>query len=287
MRTFLRFPGGLAKAFTMSYDDGIKQDERFIGICDKYGIRATFNLNTVHLDERAKAYDLFTPEKALQVYHEGHEVAMHGNSHAFFELLPDDNLLYEVLENRRQIEKIFHRPVRGMAYPWGTYSEKTIDVLRRANVAYSRTVWSSEKFDLPTEWLKWHPTCHHGTPKLNELADKFLGTVPNAAPWKKTPYLFYVWGHTYEFDANPSCWENIEKFCEKIGGKEDVFYATNGEIYDYCTAYDRLEFTLDGTAVYNPTRFEIYFEVIDDYTKENYLCMIKPGETHELTDIKI
>lgn len=34
------------KFFTLSYDDGITQDKRLVKIFNKYGIRATFNINS-------------------------------------------------------------------------------------------------------------------------------------------------------------------------------------------------------------------------------------------------
>ena len=42
----MRFPGGLGKAFTMSYDDGVKFDMRLSRIFDDHGIRGTFHLNS-------------------------------------------------------------------------------------------------------------------------------------------------------------------------------------------------------------------------------------------------
>ena len=44
-RTFLRYPGGLAKALTLSYDDGVYQDKRMIEILDKYGIKLYLYIN--------------------------------------------------------------------------------------------------------------------------------------------------------------------------------------------------------------------------------------------------
>ena len=37
-RMFMRFPGGLVKALTFSYDDGVEQDIRLVEILNKYGI---------------------------------------------------------------------------------------------------------------------------------------------------------------------------------------------------------------------------------------------------------
>ena len=57
MKVYTCFPGGKAKALTMSYDDGKLQDKRLIGIFNKYGIKATFNLNYGQVGERPP-YDL-------------------------------------------------------------------------------------------------------------------------------------------------------------------------------------------------------------------------------------
>ena len=37
---------GKMKAITFSYDDGVTQDKRLIEIFNKYGLKATFNLNS-------------------------------------------------------------------------------------------------------------------------------------------------------------------------------------------------------------------------------------------------
>ena len=37
---------GKRKAITFSYDDGVTQDRRLIEIFNRYGLRATFNLNS-------------------------------------------------------------------------------------------------------------------------------------------------------------------------------------------------------------------------------------------------
>jgi peptidoglycan/xylan/chitin deacetylase (PgdA/CDA1 family) len=43
---FLRFPEFKRKAVTLSYDDGTKYDEKFIEILNKFGLKATFNINS-------------------------------------------------------------------------------------------------------------------------------------------------------------------------------------------------------------------------------------------------
>ena len=43
---FLRFPGGKIKTLTLSYDDGVEQDEKLVDLMVKYGLKGTFNLNS-------------------------------------------------------------------------------------------------------------------------------------------------------------------------------------------------------------------------------------------------
>lgn len=40
------FPGGKAKALTLSYDDGVEQDLHLIELMKQHGVKGTFNLNS-------------------------------------------------------------------------------------------------------------------------------------------------------------------------------------------------------------------------------------------------
>ena len=65
----------------------------------------------------------------------------------------------------------------------------------------------------------------------------------------------------------------MEEICRKLGNKDDTWYATNGEIYEYVEAYNSLISSADNSIIYNPTLKQIWFTVDDvPYT-------IKPGET--------
>ena len=54
---FMRFPGGVRKALTLSYDDGVEQDIKFVGILDKHGLKCTFNLNSGCFAPEGKVYE--------------------------------------------------------------------------------------------------------------------------------------------------------------------------------------------------------------------------------------
>jgi len=264
---YMLFPEGKPKALTLSYDDGVVQDVRFMKILDRYGIKCTFNLNSGRFPTETPAEmpprGNLCVQAAKELYaNSGHEVAVHSLTHPFLEKIPPHLACLEVLEDRRNLEAIFGGIVQGMAYPQGTYSDSVVECLRLCDVAYARTTVTTESFAVPTDWLRLHPTCHHNNPRLFELVDRFLNSAPFLEPW-----LFYLWGHSYEFD-NDNNWERIEQFAEKVGNRDDVWYATNIEVYDYVQAYGQLQFNAAGTYVMNPTATDIWF--------------VKNGKTYEV-----
>ena len=275
---FMRFPKGRAKALTFSYDDGVEQDIRLVEILNKHGMKGTFNLNSGLYAHDGKIYPegqvhrRMTEKAITELYADGvHEVAVHSYTHPFLETLTPAVMAYEIIKDRETLEAQFGKIIRGMAYPMGTFSDTVVEVLKSCGIAYARTTVSTEKFDIPTDWLRMPATCHHNNPRLMELAEKFVTKEA-----KHHPKLFYLWGHSYEFEGNDN-WNVIEEFAEYMGGREDdIWYATNIEIYDYIADYERLVYSVDGTIVNNPTARTLYFSLNGD------IISIAPGETLKL-----
>lgn len=275
---YMRFPEGRAKALTFSYDDGVEQDIRLVDILDRHGMKGTFNINSGLYAPEGKVYPKgqvhrrMTEQAITDLFkNSGHEVAVHAYSHPFLEKLSPANVTWEIIKDRECLEKQFGTVIRGMAYPYGTHSDSVVEVLRNCGIAYARTTVSTERFNIPTDWLRMPATCHHNNPHLMELADKFLAmSVPNL------PQLFYLWGHSYEFEGNNN-WHVIEEFTDRMAGKEDdIWYATNIEIYEYIEDYKSLIWSADGSIVKNPTARTLWFR----YSGANR--SIAPGETLNL-----
>lgn len=257
------WPNGRKKAFTLSYDDGVLQDLRLVEILDKYKVKATFNLNpglfgnkgSVAAGKKEVPCHKLEGKDIAKVY-KNHEIAGHGFIHCSLTGMDSARCSHEILQSRLALEEILKKPVTGMAYAFGTYDESVLKTMRTCKIAYSRTVKSTGDFALPKDFLKWHPTCHHNDIALGELTQKFLSD--DVYFHMKTPAkLFYVWGHSYEFDQDEN-WEQMETFIKDIAGREDVWYATNGEICDYVKAFEQLVFSVDGNYVYNPTAMTLY-----------------------------
>ena len=270
---FMNFPKFRRKAVTLSYDDGVKDDKRLIEIMDKYGLKGTFNINS-GLFAKDENSGRLTESAAYDLYaNSGHEVAVHGVRHLSLGEVPAEAGLYDIINDRRTLEKMFDRQIRGMAYANGSVGEYAESILSLSGIRYSRTTRATEKFDIPTNWLKLDPTCHHNHPRLMELAKEFVEYQQRAYTPGRRCLLFYLWGHSYEFPRDNN-WNVIEEFASYVGGREDeIWYATNIEIYNYVKAYERLEWFADMSGVYNPSAIDVCLEV------DNKQYEVKSGET--------
>jgi len=274
---YMRLKDGKAKAFTLSYDDGVVQDIRLVRLLDQYGVKGTFNLNSgKYLPEetqRERYYGRMKRSEAMELFKNSpHEVAIHGYAHRDLSQLSPQDTLQEIREDRLIAERDYGAMVRGMAYAFGAYNGDVLSALKLCGICYSRTTASHCKFRFPENWLTWHPTCHHNNPRLLELAQRFAATKTGAAEGSK---LFYVWGHSYEFD-NDGNWDRMEALLEAVGGQEDIWYATNVEIYDYVQAYQSLQVSMDGKIVHNPSAMTVWF------SDGVQTCCVQSGETLHL-----
>lgn len=278
---FLRYPGGKTKAVTFSYDDGCRQDIRVAETLKRYGIRGTFNINSGIFGKDNKSWHLTKEEVKEHIVDAGFEIAVHGSVHAApGQLRPIDGIK-EFLKCRLELEKEFGFIVRGMAYPdsgitrmMNTASYENIKhYLKDIDIVYSRTLdGDNDAFLLPEDWFAWMPTAHHKNPKVMEYAKKFVEIdVNNQYAANRYPRLFYLWGHGFEFDGDDN-WDLLEELCQCFSNKEDIWYATNMEIYEYVEAYNSLVFSADGSMIYNPTLLTVWFDV------DGKLYEIKSGE---------
>ncbi|MBR5260819.1 MAG: polysaccharide deacetylase family protein [Oscillospiraceae bacterium] len=222
----LKFPGGKTRALTFSYDDGIYQDMRLVQLFNLYGLKCTFNLNSgiQNNDHTWLNKDVLVrrmPKEILPDLYKGHEVAVHTLTHPRLYDLPDEQLAYELKQDRENLEELFGQPMVGMAYPFGDCDERIMKAVADAGLLYGRTTKTTGTFALPEDPLAWKATCHHKDENLIPYVDEFLAEGDDLR-------LFYIWGHSYEFDVERN-WQNIENFCKKIAGRDDVWYCTNGE----------------------------------------------------------
>lgn len=268
MHDRLLWPEGRRKAFTVSYDDGVTQDIRLIELLNRYGIKGTFNLNSgllgqsgmINVGKKPATHNKVRPEEVKSIY-AGHEIASHGLYHTTICNTDSTRCLNEILTCRKELEALMEQPLTGYAYAFGGYDNTVLEALKDCGITYARTIKATYNFDIPENFLIWNPTCHHDDEMLPQLTERFL---KDTSPFPLLK-LFYVWGHCYEFDQNDN-WDHIEGFLERMSGHEDIWYATNGEIESYVSAYRRLVFSVDGRFVYNPTCTSVWVGAIGSDT---------------------
>ena len=231
------FPGGKFKVLTFSYDDGKIEDRRLVKLFNKFNLKATFNLNTGIIDPAIRI-----PQEEWPELYKGHDIAVHTFTHPTMIRLNNYNALREILDDKDNLEKIFKRPIYGLAYPNGSCDNRIVDIAKSVGIKYARVTndkYSATKaaeayaanadgpiligdengFSMPEDYMRWVPTCHHNH-NLIDFGKKFMALTK-----KQYLYMMYVWGHSFEFERNNN-WEIIEEFCEMIANRDDIWYAT-------------------------------------------------------------
>lgn len=258
------FKGGKHKVVTFSYDDGRTEDRQLVALFNKYNLKGTFHLNSglVHMDNRIGIEEI--PE-----LYKGHEVSAHTLTHPTIERSPKEEIVYEIMEDRKRLEACVGYPVRGMSYPNGSFTQEIIDMLPHLGIEYARKVGGHQTYQMPRNFHEWQATCHHNRDGLKH-AQAFVDLF-------KTQYLYmlYIWGHSYEF-TNDNNWEYMEEICKTLSHQDDIWYATNIEIVDYMHALSALRFNVERTSVWNPTCHTLWIKVNEEVVE------VLSGETKSL-----
>lgn len=225
---------GKKKALTFSYDDGVTQDRRLIDIFNRYGIKATFNINSELLGTagsliRNELTISHVKMRACEVngVYKGHEIAVHTLTHPNLTQTGDEEVVRQINSDAENLAELAGYDICGMAYPGGgvNYDSRVSSLVReKTAMKYARTTVCTGDFELQDNLLEFKPTVFHlDWGKMFYLADEFIKLNPD------TPKIFYIWGHSYEFDYEDT-WNRMEEFCKFIAGRDDIFYGTNREV---------------------------------------------------------
>ncbi len=230
----------MSKFVTFSFDDGIEQDIKFVEQLNKYGFKATFNINT-GIQTRANSWVNEGVEihrmniDGLKDLYAGHEVAVHTLTHPFLEKLDDETIYNEIYYDKKNIEEWFGKEVVGMAYPYGTYDERVIKIARDLGIKYARTAGTSMKFSVPENLMKYSGTCHFSNSEIFRLIDDFEALPEktdggeNGSGNVDERRILYIWGHTYEFDVLKK-WDFLTELFERLKTVNAEF-VTNREAF--------------------------------------------------------
>ncbi len=221
---------GKMKAVTFSYDDGVEQDKRLVELFNRYGMKATFNINSgiqtgasSFVEKKSGILMRRMNQKGLRALYAGHEIASHGLTHANPADCDEETFFNEVSADKRNLETLFEQEIVGYAYPYGCYNDMAVKVLSDCGICYARTVETAPGFGLQEDLLRFKANFHHNDTEILAGIERFL------AMDTREPALLYIWGHSYEFDADRN-WEHMEEILKRLAGHTEVYYGTNAEV---------------------------------------------------------
>ena len=258
------FPQGKSKALILSFDDGNVADKHLVKLMNEYGLVGTFHLNSNKLG----AKDYLTKEEVKNLY-KGHEVSGHTANHPGLTSLSKIDVIYEVIEDRKELERLMGYPVRGMSYPFGNTNDFVIEAITGLGIEYARTVGDTYNFSMPTDYLKWQPTIHlfgktNYIPNDTENDKKELAQFYQLTSdflKANSLALFYVWGHSWEYEGPGNKWAEVEKFFKMISQNPEIYYTTQIGLVDYINAFKNLKFSVEKDLVTNLSAINVFIKI--------------------------
>ena len=201
----------MRKIFLLSFDDGTIWDKRFVELLNRYGMKATFNLNS-GLEDFVWEFEDRLPVRRQKLVetveqYRGHEVASHTLTHPWLNTLTPPQLSREVGEDCETIKAVFGLEEIGFGVPFTACDEREIRIIRKF-VRYIRLSAFVDSFALPAD--PYHIPIHglYNDPDIREKITSFAQSDLNVS-------LFVMAGHSYEFEALDH-WEYIEELLQFI-----------------------------------------------------------------------
>lgn len=257
---------GKAKVFNVTYDDGVLQDVRFVELLNKYNLKGTFNLNSGLMEnefewthESGCVVKRLSKAKVLSLYN-GHEIASHTLTHPFMEGKTEDDIMYELKEDKKNLENLFGMEIKGFAIPFDYYSDLIELCAKKSGFEYARISEESLSFKPQTDYHRWKATVFHLDDSLEKLVQEFLSTDEELA-------LFQLVGHSYDLDTE-NMWDEIENIFSKISLQDDILPMTTIEIIDYLKAMSEVEIT--DSHIINNSEQNLWFAV------NGTICEVEP-----------
>lgn len=260
------YPFGKVKSFNVTYDDGVLQDVRFVELLNKYNLKGTFNLNSGLMEnefewthESGVVIKRLPKEKVLYLY-KGHEIASHTLTHTYLENKSESEIMFELKEDKKNLENLFQREIKGFAVPFDYYSDLIEKCTQKCGFEYARISEETLSFKPQSDYHRWKATVFHLDNSLEKLAQNFFNTDEELA-------VFQIAGHSYDLDTE-NLWYKIEKVFKEISLQKDILPMTTIEIIDYLKAMEQVKIT--DSHIINNSNQSLWFSV------NGTTCEVKP-----------
>ena len=203
------------KSFVFAIDDGTIFDKKTVAIFNKYGIKATFNLNSGlqdfvwHKDWLEVRRLKLEENKAI---YDGHEVASHSLTHPFLTSLSDEDVFREVGEDIDNLKNIFHREIESFSFPFDGFDERTIGIIKSLGITHIILPAIDDSFRFPID------TCHIKVTSWN--IDDALAKVQRFFEDDRAELFVYL-SHSYDYEFDGS-YDKLEELCRIVRERKDI-----------------------------------------------------------------
>lgn len=257
------YPNGKQKAFVLTYDDGVLQDVRLVLLLNRYGLRATFNLNSLLMErEFVWHHEKLGPVRRLPNsiaahLYAGHEVASHSCTHPDLTNMSREGILYELGHDKYLLEQLVGHPVLGFGVPFDFYDGLAVDCVRKLGFVYGRGSEETGSYAPIWDPYRQQAGMFHLSEGLEAFVDGFLQTDEELANC-------IIVGHSYDLDAE-NLWETMEDIFARVSSAEDVLSMTHLELVEYQQAMLHAEIV--GDTVINRSDRPLWFEINGTMTR--------------------
>jgi len=141
-------------AFILTFDDGYLDNySNAFPVLVRYGFRATIFLVSDYVGKTVswgtrKGVQLMSWDHAKEMSDYGISFQSHTCSHADLTTLDENRILHELRDSKDKIENVLNQPVCHLAYPFGRYNRKVIELVRATKYvsAYAVEMSGRERF---------------------------------------------------------------------------------------------------------------------------------------------
>jgi len=244
---------------SLSFDETFQEDLLFEMLCKKYDLRGT--LYAVHRQvleggwwdsdplggevtfECWKGYTrrlTLSEEQLKEIDGSGtFTVSSHSYSHLKAELIEDaEAKRWEIVENRRWLERLLKKPIMGFAYPYGNMEAEYSEIVRENHLYGRCTVGGGVSYNYPERTLAiLKPTTSLHYVNNPNARRKFFSysLYPRKLFDEAYKYggWFRVYGHSETDTSLNNSWKDLDEFFSYINKKNGIHHCPYEEAIGY------------------------------------------------------
>jgi peptidoglycan/xylan/chitin deacetylase (PgdA/CDA1 family) len=128
------------KLVILTFDDGRDCHYEVMKILESYGMKGVFFIAYNSLG----GHTTLSREQVIEISKKM-EIGSHTMTHPWLKKCSDEKLQYELFESKKHLENLINQKVISIAYPYGNYNSRVLEVVHDVGYIYGRT--TDERID--------------------------------------------------------------------------------------------------------------------------------------------